>query len=257
MQELSQDHHFKALVEQLSQDHMRLDQEYQAFVKSLASERARSEQTIQEMLETHQRQRSDEQREWAEKSKSELVKFQRDSDELYQRCSESFDEIHDGMETDQEDLRQSQASLDEISARLTASVDESVSRESQLYDRLLEVLEIRLKESLDQFELVKVAISRLMELNMELKGQVKSHSAVIKGLEEYRDQMIAKRVLESHAEVLNQLKTQTDEMQRVDSRGGDLVAQIDTLRREISEEKRKQNMNVIIAALVGVVGWFF
>ena len=58
-------------------------------------------------------------------------------------------------------------------------------------------------------------------------------------------------------EVLNQLKTQTDEMQRVDSRGGDLVAQIDTLRREISEEKRKQNMNVIIAALVGVVGWFF
>ena len=29
------------------------------------------------------------------------------------------------------------------------------------------------------------------------------------------------------------------------------------LRRELSEEKRKQNMNVIIAALVGVVGWFF
>jgi hypothetical protein len=257
MQELSQDHNFKALFDQLSQDHMRLDQEYQVFVKSLASERARSEQTIQEMLETHQLQRSDEQREWAEKSKSELVKFQRDSDELYQRCSESFDEIHDGMETAQEELRQSQASLDEISAGLTASVDGSVSRESQLHDRLLEALETRLKESLDQFDLVKVAISRLMELNMELKGQVKSHSAVIKGLEEYRDQMIAKRVLESHTEVLAQLKDQTDEMQRVDSRGGDLVSQIDTLRRELSEEKRKQNMNVIIAALVGVVGWFF
>lgn len=257
MRELSHDHDLKAQVEQLSQDHQHLTLEHQALIETLTSERAEAQQKIQDLLDHYQLQRDDEKRAWSEKSKGELVKFQRDSDELYQRCSESFDEIHDGMESAQEKLKASQAALDDANARLSASIDENLSREAALQERLLSVLETRLKETLDQFELVKVAINRLTDLNLDLKSQVKSHSAAIKELEEHRDQMIARRVVESYAELADQVSAQIDELQRAESRGGDLVAQVDALRRELSEEKRKQNMNVIIAALVGVVGWFF
>ena len=257
MRELPHDHDLKAQVEQLSQDHNRLTLDHQSLMEMLASERAEAQQKIQDILDHHQQQRDDERQAWSEKSKSELVKFQRDSDELYQRCSESFDEIHDGMESAQEKLKASQASLDEANTRLSASIDENLSRETALQERLLSILETRLKETLGQFELVRVAISRLTELNLDLKSQVKSHSAAIKELEEYRDQMTTKRVIESYAELADQVSAQIGEFQRVESRGGDLVAQVDALRRELSEEKRKQNMNVIIAALVGVVGWFF
>ena len=257
MQELSQGHDLSSLIEKIFQNHERLDQKHQALMDSLSLEREKIQHNVQEMLDLHQQKCSEERQEWSEKSKNELVKFQRDSDELYQRCSESFDEIHDDMESAQEKLKERQVSLDEMNAQLTISIDKNLERESVLQERLMKILETRLKDSLEQFELMKVAISRLTDLKIDLKGQIKSHSAAIKGLEEYRELLISRRVVESHEELLDQLKTQNDEVKRVDSTRDDLIEQIDALQRALSEEQRKQNMNVIIAALVGVVGWFF
>ena len=84
------------------------------------------------------------------------------------------------METAQEELKKSQTSIDEMSQQLSASVDASISRETALRESIMDVLEIRIENSLEQVDLVQTAVSRLMELNLELKAQVKSQSAVIK-----------------------------------------------------------------------------
>ena len=256
MQELSQGH-VKVLIEQLTQNQRRLDQEHRELIGSLESDRVQALQQLQELIAHYRSQRDEEHQEWSEKTKGELVKFQRDTDELYQRCSDTFEEIHDEMETAQEELKKSQTSIDEMSKQLSASVDASISRETALRESIMDVLEIRLENSLEQVDLVKTAVSRLMELNLELKAQVKSQSAVIKELEEHRDKLISGRIFEMHTELLNQVKGHTEDVQRMGAQEAEVVEEVNVLRKELLAERQKQTMNCVIAALVGVVGWFF
>jgi len=256
MQELSQGH-VKVLIEQLTQNQQRFDQEHRELIGSLRSERVQAQQQLQELIGHHHSQRDEEHQEWSEKTKSELVKFQRDTDELYQRCSDTFEEIHEEMETAQNELKKSQISLDEMSKHLSASVEASISREANLRESILNVLEARLEKSLEQVDLVKTAVNRLAELNLELKGQLKSQSAAIKELEEHRDKLISGRIFEAYAELVDQMKGHTEEVQRIGSQDAEVVQEVNVLRKEFLAERQKQTMNCVIAALVGVVGWFF
>lgn len=212
---------------------------------------------VQALLAELRDQRAQDAEEWAQRSREELTRFQRDADELYQRSSDTFDQVHGEITAAQESQRAQHAKLDELAAQLRASIEESARREDELCERVSASVTPRIDESIAQVELTRAAVERLIQINTELKDQLKRQSVALRALEAYRLELETHQLVETGAAQREALSEARDQLTRHEEAQRSSKAEVDALRQLIKQERQKHTLNVIIAGLLGVIGWFF